>query len=302
MSLANIPARKNGKDASKSASRRTSNLIYPPRTKASVSNLIRDTNRMTLVYCLELRSCRSSRTRSFALKSVAIVSILPLFEWCFTGSNTNEHRVVKFVETRLHEKLVFLSFLSSFSPLLFSGRTSKEQIGPGQWGTRIDDGINGRSPLIRNSRLRFIWLLLFTNFWQLPTTDPEQRSVALHCHIMISLLLSLFLFLPVSRSLSFVLAFLFSCGSLSSSLFISSHSCLFHSHSSHWFHLPSRTIQSAHRSVLLIAVLHSRWIERRPRVNEATVDHGRCNSTFRLVVHESRKKSPPLHVATAASI
>lgn len=105
--------------------------------------------------------------------------------------NTNEHRVVKFVETRSHEKLVILSFLLSFSPLLFSGRTSKEQIGPGQWGTRIDDGINGRSPLIRNSRLRFIWRLLFANFWQLPTTDPKQRTIALHCHIMIPLFLSL---------------------------------------------------------------------------------------------------------------
>lgn len=198
MSFANIPGRKNGKDASESASRRTSNLICPPRTKTSVSNLIRDTNRTTLVYCFEMRSCRSSRTRPFALKSIAIVSILSLFEWCFTGSNTSEHRVVKFVETRLHEKLVFRSCLSSFLLLLFSGRTSKEQIGPGQWGTRIDDGINGRSPLIRNSRLRFIWRLLFTNFWQLPTTDPKQRNVALHCHIMISLLLSLSLSLCFS--------------------------------------------------------------------------------------------------------
>lgn len=124
MSFANIPGRKNGKDASKSASRRTSNLICPPRTKTSVSNLIRDTNRTTLVYCFELRSCRSSRTRSFALKSMAIVSILPLFEWCFTGSNTNEHRVVKFVETRECMKSSS-SFLSSHLFRLFFFRVER---------------------------------------------------------------------------------------------------------------------------------------------------------------------------------
>lgn len=166
MRFANNPARKNGKEASKIASRRTSNLICSPRTKTLVSNLIRDANRTTLIYCFELRSCRPSRTRSFALKSMAIVSILPLFEWCFTGSlNSSKHGRMK--------SMKILSFLSSFSPLLFSGGTSKEQIGPGQWGTRIDDGINGRSPLIRNSRLRFIWRPLFANFWQLPTTDPK---------------------------------------------------------------------------------------------------------------------------------